>query len=84
MNLNKNAKFEYFNRYDCKVGKPFWVNCNSYFSNKHSKADNGIVLNRDGKLILKSKEVANNFNDYFGSVVKNLNLEHWNEDSNSH
>ena len=23
VNLNKNAKFEYFSRYDCKDGKPF-------------------------------------------------------------
>ena len=75
MNLNKNAKFECFNRYDCKDGKPFWVNCKP-FSNKHSKADNDIVLNKDGELISKNKEIANTFNDYFGSVVENLNLEH--------
>ena len=84
VNLNKNAKFEYFSRYDCKDGKPFWVNCKPYFSNKHSKADNDIVLNEDGELILKNKEIANTFNDYFGSIVENLNLEHWDEDSNSY
>ena len=82
VNLNKNAKFEYFSRYDCKDGKPFWVNCKP-FSNKHSKADNDIVLNKDGELTLKNKEIANTFNNYFGSIVENLNLEHWNEDSNS-
>ena len=37
VNLNKNAKFEYFSRYDCKDGKPFWINCKPYFSNKHRK-----------------------------------------------
>ena len=84
VNLNKNAKFEYFSRYDSKDGKPFWVNCKPYFSNKHSKADNDIVLNEDGELILKNKEIANTFNDYFGSIVENLNLEHWDEDSNSY
>ena len=83
VNLNKNAKFGYFCRYNCKDGKPFWVNFKPYFSNKHSKADNNIVLNEDGELILKNKEIANTFNDYFGSVVENLNLEHWDEDSNS-
>ena len=49
MNLNKNAstqKFEYFRRYDCKDGKPFWVNCEPYFSNNHSKADNDILMNK--------------------------------------
>ena len=24
VNLNKNTKFEYLSRYDCKGGKPFW------------------------------------------------------------
>ena len=84
VNLSKNEKFEYFSRYDCKDGKPFWVNCKPYFSNKHSKADNDIVLNEDGELILKNKEIANTFNDYFGSITENLNLEHWDEDSNSY
>ena len=81
--LNKNAKFEYFSRYGCKDGKPFRVNYKPYFSNKHSKADNDIKLNEDGELILKNKEVANTFNDYFGSIAENLNLEHWGEESNS-
>ena len=72
VNVNKNAKFQYFSRYDCKEGKPFWVNCKPYFSNKHSKADNDIVLNEDGELILKNKETANTFNDYFGLLLKTL------------
>ena len=84
MNLNKNTKCEYFSRYNCKDGKPFWVNCKPYFSNKHSKADNDIVLNKDWELILKNEEIANTFNDYFGSIVENLNLEQWDEDSNSY
>ena len=42
------------------------------------------MLNEDGELILKNKEIANTFNDYFGSIVENLNLEHWDEDSNSY
>ena len=51
VNLNKNTKFEYLSRYDCKGGKPFGVNCKPYFSNKHRKADNDIVLTEDGELI---------------------------------
>ena len=84
MNLNNNAKCEYFSRCDCKDGKPFWINCKPYFTNKHSKADNDIVLNEDGELILKNKETENTFNDYFGSTVEKLNLEHWDEDCNSY
>ena len=57
MNLNESTKFGYFNRYDCKDGEPFWVTYKPYFSHKHSKADNGIVLNENRELILKNKEV---------------------------
>ena len=41
------------------------------------------MLNEDGELILKNKENANTFHDYFGSIVENLNLD-WDEDSNSY
>ena len=81
MNLDKSAKFEYFNRYDCKDGKPFWVTCKPYFPNKHSKADNDIVLNENGELTLKNKEIADTFNNHFGYIVDNLNLQHWNQGS---
>ena len=81
MNLNKSAKFEYFNRFDCKDGKPFWVTCKPQFSNKHSKADNDIVRYESGELILKNKEIVDTFNNYFGSIVDNLNLQHGNESS---
>ena len=42
------------------------------------------MLNEDRELILKNKEIANTFNDYFRSIDENLNLEHWDEDSNSY
>ena len=35
-----------------------------------------------GNLILKNEEIAKTFNDYFGSIVENLNLHYW-EDKNS-
>ena len=47
----------------------------------HSKADNNIVLNEKGELIFKNREIADSFNNYFGSIVDNLNLQHWNESS---
>ena len=31
--------------------------------------------------MLKSKEIADTFNNHFGSIVDNLNLQHWNESS---
>ena len=52
--LNKNSKFQYFNKYDPnKPVKPFCVNCKPYFSNKHSKADTNIMLSENGELIMK-------------------------------
>ena len=71
--FNKKSKFEYFNKYDPnKQAKPFWVNCKSYFSNKHSKADTNMVT-ENGELIMKTQDIVNTFNDYFGSFVENLN-----------
>ena len=81
MNLNKSAKFEHFNRFDCKDGKPFWVTCKPYFLNKHSKADNDIVRNESGELILKNKEIVDTFNNCFRSIADNLNLQDGNESS---
>ena len=47
----------------------------------NSKADNDIVLNENGALILKNKEIADTFSNHFGSIVDNLNLQYWNETS---
>ena len=63
------------------VNKPFWVRCKPYFTNKHSKADTDIMLSENGELILKNKEIANTFNDHFGSIVDNLGLDHWDDHS---
>ena len=56
-------------------------NNNPYFTNKHRKADIDIMLSENGELILKSKEIANIFNDHFGSIVENLGLDHWDDHS---
>ena len=59
------------------------VNCKPYFTNKHSKANTDIILSENGELflVLKSKEIANTFNDHFGHIVYNLGLHHWNHHS---
>ena len=77
VNLNKQAKFEYFSSYNSTGSKPFWVNCKPYFSNKYSKADTDIALNENRDLILKNEEIAKTFNDYFDAIVDNLDLHHW-------
>ena len=80
--LNKKAKLEYFNNIDSsQESKPFWVKCKPYFSNKHSKADTDIILHEKGDIIFKNKEIANTFNEYFGSIVETLDLHTWTEGS---
>ena len=37
------------------------------------------MLSKNGESILKNKEIANTFNDHFGSTVDNLGLDHWND-----
>ena len=69
--LNKTAKPEYFNNLKLgKDNKPFCQKCKPYFTNKHNKADTDIILNENGKLPLKDKDIAVAFNDYFGSIVQ--------------
>ena len=34
-------------------------------------------MNENGDLILKNEEIAKTFNDYFGAIVDNLDLHHW-------
>ena len=54
----------------------------AYFSNKHSKADTGIMSNeKKGDIIFKNKEIAHTFNEYFGSIVESLDLHIWTEGS---
>ena len=39
-------------------------------------------MNENGDFILKNEEIANTFNNYFGAIVDNLGLHHW-EDKTS-
>ena len=76
--LNKTAKLEYFDNLKLgKDNKPFWEKCKPYFTNKRSKADAGIMLNENGELLLKDKDIADTFNEYFGSIVESLDLYKW-------
>ena len=47
------------------------------FTNKHCKADTDIMLNENGELLLKDKDIADTFNEYFGSIVESLDLYKW-------
>ena len=52
--------------------KPLSVKCKSYFSNKHSKADADIVLNKKGDIIFKNKDIPKTFNEYFEFMLERL------------
>ena len=76
--LNKTRKLEHFNNLKLgKDNKPFWEKCKLYFTNKHSKADTDIILNENGELLLKDKDVTATFNEYFGSTVESLDWCKW-------
>ena len=81
LNLNKNAKFVYCNRYNSKNSKLLWVSCKAYFSKKHSKADTGIMLTENGKSVLKNNEIVNAFREYFRTIVEDLDLYYWKDNS---
>ena len=81
VNLKKGAKFEYFNRYNSKDSRPFWVSCKPHFSNKNRKADTGNILAENEELVLKSNKIANTFNEYFVTIVQDIDLYYWKDHS---
>ena len=81
MNLNKEAKLAYFNKFESNGNKPFWVNCKPYFTNKQSRADTDTMLSENEELIIKDKDIANTFSDHFGFIVDNRDLDHWEDHS---
>ena len=38
------------------------------------------MIGENGESILINKEILNNFNDHFGSIINNLDLDHWDDD----
>ena len=76
--VNKTAKREYFKNLKLgKDNKAFWGKCKPYFTNKHSKVDTDMMPNENGELLLKDKDIADTFNEYFGSIVESLDLYKW-------
>ena len=50
--LQRKVKLGYFNNFDSNKGKPFWVKCKPYFSNKHSKANTDATSNEKCDILL--------------------------------
>ena len=71
--LNNTAKLEYFNKLKLgKDNKSFWEKCKHYFTNKHRKVDTDIMLNENGELLLKNKDIADAFNEYLGHFLNQI------------
>ena len=82
--LNKTTKLKYFNNLKLdKDNKSFWEQCKPYFTNKHSKMDTDIIVNEKRGLLLKNKNVANIFNEYFGSIAESSDLHTWESEINN-
>ena len=73
--LHQNKK-DYFEALDVKFvtgNKMFWKTVAPLFSNR-SKASNKITLTENEKLIMNDQKCAEVFNNYFNSIVKELNI----------
>ena len=73
--LHQNKK-DYFETLDIKSvtdNKIFWKTVAPLFSNK-SKASNKITLSENEKLITNDQKCAEVFNNYFNSIVEELNI----------
>ena len=69
-------KRDYFELLDIKYAidnKMFWKSVAPLFSNK-SKASNEITLSKNEKLITNDQKCAEVFNNYFNSIVEELNI----------
>ena len=73
--LRKTKKAYYENLVQRKVSdnKPFWKTVKPSLSEK-SNAREGISLSENGKIAKTEKEKAEVFNNFFGNIVKNLNI----------
>ena len=60
-----------------KDNKSFWKKCKPYFTNKHSKANTDIILNENGELFFKDKDIADRFYENCGSIVESLDFHKW-------
>ena len=72
----RHNKKDYFETLDIKSvtdNKMFWKTAAPLFSNK-SKASNKITLSENEKLIMNDQKCAEVFDNYFSSIVKELNI----------
>ena len=79
VSLIRKTKQEYYNNlYHRKVAdnKSFWKYIKPLFSDKSSNS-NEITLVEKDLILEKNDDIAETFNDFFTSVVSNLNIPHY-------
>ena len=73
MRQNKKDYFETLDIKSVSDNKMFWKTVAPLFSNK-SKASNKITLSENEKLIINDQKCAEVFNNYFNSIVEEINI----------
>ena len=76
VNLLREAKKQYFSNLEPKLitdNKKFWKSVKPLFSDKITVKEI-INLTENGELLSSDTDIADTFNDYFSSVVQNLNI----------
>ena len=82
VNLLKRVKKEYYTNLDLSIfkdNKTFWKNIRPLFSDKQKIRQRNTILIEDETVISENSAVAEKLNNYFIDVIKNLDIEHYNE-----
>ena len=86
VNLLNKTKKEYYTNLDLSIfkdNKTFWKNIRPLFSDKQKERQRNIILIEDDLVISENNKVAENLNNYFIDVIKNLEIEHYNVNLNN-
>ena len=80
VSLRKTKKAYYENLHERKVSdnKLFWKTVKPSLSKKFNTRER-ISLTENGKLVKTEKETAEVFNNFFGNIVKNLNISQYSD-----
>ena len=65
-----------------KDNRKFWKTVNPLFSEKSSSKEYISLINKNS-LITKNEDLAKTFNNFFGSIVKQLGIEHVPDDESN-
>ena len=73
--IRKLSLGNYFSENCAKKDKKFWTTISPFFSNKHQKGGDNIILNDNDKLVVDSNVVSNIFNYYFVNIASSIGFD---------